>query len=284
VQNQLLVNAMTSKLHVECLRNILNAIEGGVRNALITTVIDDGNATLSTGIITLTGVVAGDQLLLNGYVFQAVASGATGNQFNIGGTDILTAAAMASAINASVTVGVNGLFTATSALTVVTITSLTVGAAGNNYDLESRGSGSVVVTGAGAQASGLLTCATAGAATDTLTVNGITFTAVASGAVGNQYNVGGTTTLTATAIALSINTSVTAGVLNYVYASSSGAVVTIRASRVGIFGNEFTLLAGQASITVSGSRLTGGTDSAVVNFSGGGGPSNAKSVSYKYGL
>lgn len=284
VQNQLLTNAMTSKMQLDCLQQILQQISSGGKNGAITTVIDDGNAVSAAGTATLTGVVAGDQLLLNGYVFQAVASGATGNQFNIGGTDALTATALATAINNSVTTGIQGVITASAATNVVTVTSVLAGVIGNNFDLESRGSGAIAVTGAGAQASGTLTCATAGVAGDTVTVNGVVFTAVASGATGNQYNVAGTAAGTAANINSALAGSVTAGVLGYVATSVSGAVVTIKASRVGTFGNEFTIASGQASVTASGARLTGGTDNAVVNFTGGNGPTNPKSVTYKFGV
>lgn len=54
-----------------------------------------------TGYITLSGVVAGDALTVNGTTFTAVASGATGTQFNVGATDGATATNLAAAILAS---------------------------------------------------------------------------------------------------------------------------------------------------------------------------------------
>ena len=57
-----------------------------------------------TGTISLTNVVAGNTLTLNGVVFTGVVSGAAGNQFNIGGADTSTATNLVAVINAS-TVG-----------------------------------------------------------------------------------------------------------------------------------------------------------------------------------
>ena len=90
------------------------------------------------------------------------------------------------------------------------------------------------------QASGTITLSSM-VATDTITINGVVFTCEASGATGNQFNVGGTDTITATNAAKAINASVTAKVLNYVTASSSGAVITITAVQPGLQGNMNTI-------------------------------------------
>lgn len=100
-------------------------------------------------------------------------------------------------------------------------------------------------------------------ATNTVTVNGVVFTAVASGATGNQYNVG-TDTVTAANLAAAINASVTAKIQGYVTATSSGAVVTISAIRPGVLGN-LTTIAISANGSVSGATLAGGTDGAQVS-------------------
>lgn len=51
------------------------------------------------GTITLSSFAAGDFVIIQGVQFTGVASGAVGTQFNIGGTDILTASALVDAIN-----------------------------------------------------------------------------------------------------------------------------------------------------------------------------------------
>ena len=256
--------------------NYMNGLASGNKSGSLSVKVGNGNAVQASLTATLTSVAVGDILLLNGIAFTAVASGAVAGQFNLGGSDSITATNLAAAITASTDLRVSGLFTASALSNVVTVVCIEYGVGGNAYDLEARGSGSIAIPGAGLVASGTLTFNNAGAATDTLTINGIAFTAVAAGAVGNQWNVGASATLSAAAAAAAINASVTAGVTNYVYATASTGVLTLKADRSGLFGNEFTIAGGQASITASGVRLTGGTDSAVVNMSGGVNDSSAK--------
>lgn len=122
------------------------------------------------------------------------------------------------------------------------------------------------------KASGTVTFSGVGQATDTILINGVTFTAVASGATGDQWNVGGTATLSGAALAAAINASVTALVANYVTAASVAGVVTITAVRPGIFGNTVTIaegLDGLSAMAVSGARLTGGTQGTEVTYTYG---------------
>lgn len=111
------------------------------------------------------------------------------------------------------------------------------------------------------KASGTITFTGVGAASDTILINGVTFTAVASGATGNQWNVGGTVTASATNLAAAINASVTALVAGYVTASSAAGVVTITSAFFGTSGNQTTTAEGVDSgsaMTVSGARLISG--------------------------
>lgn len=105
------------------------------------------NEVAATGTLTLTSVVATNTFSINGVTFTGVASGATGNQFNIGASDTLTAANMVTAINASATALVNTQVTASSATNVVTITALNKGYAGNAVTIASGG-GTIVASGA----------------------------------------------------------------------------------------------------------------------------------------
>ncbi len=107
------------------------------------------------------------------------------------------------------------------------------------------------------QAHGTLTLTTV-IATNTFTINGVTFTGVASGATGNQFNIGGTDTITAANIAAAINGSVTALVAGYVTATSAINVVTVTSAFYGTSGNMTTLASGQASIVASAARLIAG--------------------------
>lgn len=121
------------------------------------------------------------------------------------------------------------------------------------------------------KATGTITLSNTGAANDTLVINGVTFTAVASGATGNQWNVGGTATLSAAAIAAAFNASATALVNTQITATSALGVVTISAVNRGYAGNAVTIAKGVDAgtvMTVSGARLTGGVpDSSAKTYS-----------------
>lgn len=99
-------------------------------------------------------------------------------------------------------------------------------------------------------------------ATNTFVINGVTFTAVASGATGNQFNVGADDTATAIAAAAVVNASVTALIPGYVTASGAAGltttgVLTITSAFYGLSGNQMTLTGG-THVTASGARATAG--------------------------
>ena len=112
-----------------------------------------------------------------------------------------------------------------------------------------------------ARASATLT-GTSVVATDAISVNNVTFTAVASGATGNQFNIGADDTETMANLAAAINASATAAVNTIVTAESSGTVVTVYAARPGYIGNAITLSSADATIVASAARLAGGDDGA----------------------
>lgn len=122
-------------------------------------------------------------------------------------------------------------------------------------------SATVVLGVNAAKASGTFTGSTV-VATNTAIINGVTFTCVASGATGNQFNVGADDTETMANLATAINASATALIDGYVTASSALAVCTITADKPGINGNCMTISA-TGAITASGARLTAGDDGAV---------------------
>jgi hypothetical protein len=83
-------------------------------------------ANAATGTITLTAnLVVNDTVTIDGTVYTAVASGATGQQFNLGGPAALTATALAAIINPSANVA------AAAVGTVVTLTAKALGPGGN---------------------------------------------------------------------------------------------------------------------------------------------------------
>lgn len=88
-----------------------------------------------------------------------------------------------------------------------------------------------------------------------VTIDGVTFTARASGAVFSEFNIGGTATDSATALAAAINLHPWISVR----ATSSGAVVTVTARRPGTWGNSLAL-SQTANYTLGASTLAGGFD------------------------
>lgn len=121
------------------------------------------------------------------------------------------------------------------------------------------------------KATGTITFGGAGAANDTVLINGVTFTAVASGASGNQWNVGGTAAQSAENLAAAINASATDLVNKHVTATAASGVVTLTAAIPGHAGNAVTIAEGVDAglvMSVSGPRLTGGAaDSSAKTYS-----------------
>lgn len=113
------------------LANHINSIAAGVNSGLLTVQV---GATQATATVTFTGAPTADETITIGHVvLTAKSSGAIANQFNIGGTVTLTAAALAACINAST--NLSGIVTATSAAGVVTITSVVPGKVGSALQL-----------------------------------------------------------------------------------------------------------------------------------------------------
>lgn len=112
-------------------------------------------------------------------------------------------------------------------------------------------------------ASGSITFSAQPAVNSTLTINGTAFTFVASGAVGNQVNIGANLAATMTALAVALNASVVTGVALATYTGTATAL-TMVFDVLGSTGNTFTLLASIAPAsngTVSAATLTGGLNS-----------------------
>lgn len=117
-----------TKENVSSLLNYMEATNGGSFDLTIGTIVVAPSAIAT---FTFNGQpTAAQTCVINGVTFTAVASGATGNQFNIGGTAAITAQNFVNAVNASTTAGIQNNFTATLAGTVATITSNVPGSAG----------------------------------------------------------------------------------------------------------------------------------------------------------
>ncbi len=100
-------------------------------------------------------------------------------------------------------------------------------------------------------------------AADTVTINGVAFTARASGAVANEYNfVAGNVTATAAALAACINASTTARIIGTIGASSALGVVTFFSIVPGSVGLPTVLSESTNNFTLADTTLsTGGTQS-----------------------
>lgn len=123
-----------------------------------------------------------------------------------------------------------------------------------------------IISTNGVQALGKITFSSF-VAGDTITINGTTFTGESSGATLNQFNIGGTDTITATNAAAAINASATAVVSNVVTATSSGAILTITAKESGTIGNLMTLaISAHGSVSTA---VAGGTDGTVTALAKG---------------
>lgn len=121
----------------ESFRRLLNWLEAtdGGNKASVDTVEYRFGEVAATAVMTFTDVVtASDTFVLNGVTFTAVASGATGNQWNIGADEDADAAACAAAINASATAAVASV-TASTVAGVLTLTCDTPGIVGNGFTL-----------------------------------------------------------------------------------------------------------------------------------------------------
>lgn len=146
-----------------------------------------------------------------------------------------------------------------------------------NY-IESLQSGSELAAGAGAppsigvvvqenevQASGTFVFDTV-IATDAFSINGVSFTCMASGATGNQFNVGADDLETAENAAAAINASVTALVAGYVTAEAfdddGDITLLVTSSFYGLAGNQTLIASADSTIVASGATLTGGADDA----------------------
>lgn len=106
---------------------------------------------------------------------------------------------------------------------------------------------------------------------DTVTINGVAFTARASGAVANEYNfVAGSVSLTAAALAAAINASTTARIIGTVGATSALGVVTFFSIVPGSVGLTTTITESTSNFTLAATTFsTGGTQAHSTTLSSG---------------
>ncbi len=206
--------------------------------------------TFAFGTITFSSVLAGDTVTINGLVYTAVTGVKADNtEFSIDGSDAVDAVDLRNSIDADVRVGTLGDISATESTGVVTVTTDVAGTGGNAITLVSSDA-RLTVTGAG--------FLTGGAVADTVTINGLVYTAVAGVKADNtEFSIDSTDTATATDLAASVTADVRVGVIGDVIAESTAAVVNLTQTLGGAAGN------------ATGLSSSDGTRLAIVAFAGG---------------
>lgn len=122
---------------------------------------------------------------------------------------------------------------------------------------------------ANAFATGTVTCATA-VVNDTVTVNGLLYTAVSGAPAEDEFNIDTGNNETATSLAAQITADTRSGTSGDQTAISASAVVTITTDVLGVSGNAITLVSSDAgTLAVTGSGfLTGGIDADFCTING----------------
>lgn len=116
-------------------------------------------------------------------------------------------------------------------------------------------------TAASGAATGDIVFSAQPAAESTITINGTAFTFKASGAAGNQSNIGASLSDTLDNLVTVLNASVVAGVATATYSKVGTTTLHVVYDTTGLAGNAFTLVASAGSNgTVSAATLTGGTN------------------------
>jgi hypothetical protein len=92
----------------------------------------------------------------------------------------------------------------------------------------------------------------------TITINGVLWTFVASGATGTQTNIGANLNATLTQLATDLNASANASITPATYSNGAGTKLNIVHDTLSAAGNGFTLASGNANAVVSGATLSGG--------------------------
>jgi hypothetical protein len=131
-----------------------------------------------------------------------------------------------------------------------------------NFGLWLKGIFGQPTTAALLAATGVITFSAQPIVNSTITLNGTVFTFVASGAVGNQSNIGANLAATLTALAVVLNANATVGLTFATYVAGA-TTLTITRGALGHIGNAFTLatsISPASNATVSGATLTGGAN------------------------
>lgn len=142
IKDKLLKPASKPKEQATALHGFFNALRGGDRDGKLVVQVNSGDAVAASGTITLASFVATNTITVGSETFTCEASGASGNnQFNIGGSDTLTASAAVAVINAHP--NLSQTVSASSSGAVITITAKVAGRIGNYIPLAISAHGTV---------------------------------------------------------------------------------------------------------------------------------------------
>ena len=243
--------------------SVTTAPTGDTKSSATVTIASPVANTFATGTVTCAAVEAGDTVTANGLLYTAVAGAKANNeQFSIDTGNNECAADLADSITSDTRSGTVGDLTATSSTDTVTITTDVLGTDGNAVTLVSSNGTRLAVSGSGTF--------TGGVSADTVTVNGLVYTAVAGAKSGNtQFSIDSTDTATAIDLADSITNDVRIGTDVATVdptATNTDAVITITATVFGVIGDSINLASSDGGrLAVSGANLAGGINPLTVD-------------------
>jgi phage tail sheath gpL-like len=226
-------------VHVNALINLLAGLVSGERRGYMRTRVDEHTPTSAARTLTINGagVIAGEWIEfvtpVGRFRVTGVASGAVDGDgtFNISGTSNTAATNIRQAINTHPQllrwIGASG------ATNAVIVTAKQAGSVGNQIEIVDGTGGAIGTVGAltggldeSARTTATITITHANlTAADTVTIGAAVYTAVASGATGNQFNIGADATADANNLAAAINAS--PDLAGLVTASAASGVVTL---------------------------------------------------------
>jgi hypothetical protein len=208
------------------INNIYNAVASSNIITITEKVAGSGNTPnnmtiVGTGIIvngTAINSKTSDTATFNNVTFNATSSTQDSNNFIVGSDVINTATNLTTALNANS--NINSLYIASSSSNVITITEKSAGQGNTPSNITTNGTGKIT------NGTPIVS-----KTNDTVTINGIVFTAVTSNANSNQFNVGANPNTTATNLTSALNNNI--GINTYFEATSNNNIITLIESNAG---------------------------------------------------
>lgn len=225
--------------------------------------------------ITASNLADSDTVTINGTVLTAKTSPSGAAQFAVGNGAIASAVNLANCINAHPTLSQTFKAKAGSSSTSGTVTLSVLAANSTSYSVSksaTNGSWAAATlsgTAGAVSATNVFTITASNlSAADTVKIGTVTFTAEASGAVGNQFNVGGSARVTADNLAAAINAySGTKTVFSAVSSGTTTGIVTVTVLMPGVVGNQIPVTKSATNGSWSNTTFfTGGIDANVLTL------------------